>query len=209
MHSLVVTKTNGCYTPEEIFKDMYIHSDGEWIIRLERYLEFPRYPFNVLTTMAEKFCYATAEFCGALESEAADAKFEELSQIVMDFLPSVKKITLPTQDKTFYYDSETGAEVPWERVLDLDNDKEEAFYKDDEGMIRTARVELREIPYYGFVDHQSWGKLRSFLEEEHVTLKDFLTRREYWVVIDGDEYFTWEKFKENGVINTANILREY
>lgn len=211
MHSMVIAKTSGYYSPEEALDAMYLTNNNKvFDIFREEDLEFPRYPFNVLTTLGEKFCYAVAEYCGDLPPEEAHAKFQELSQILKDFLPNLQRVEPPKADKGFYYDLETGEEVSWDRILDADDtDDERLPYKDASDTLRFAREEIREVPYYGFVDHQSLGRLPAFLEKEHLTLKDFLTRREYWIVIDGDEYGTWDKLKKNGVINVQNILSEY
>ena len=60
--------------------------------------------------------------------------------------------------------------------------------------------------YYGYVDENI---LTPFLEHENVSLKEFLTNKKYVVIVDGDEYCIWEDMKEAGVVNMAEIEREW
>lgn len=64
-----------------------------------------------------------------------------------------------------------------------------------------------KITDYGDIDHQSVGLLQRFLEKYDVSLEDFLTRREYFVVIDGDEYCVFDKMTDMGIV--ANIEDRY
>ena len=50
--------------------------------------------------------------------------------------------------------------------------------------------------------------LRSFLDSQKITLKEFLSSRKYIVICDGDEYFVWNQLKNSGVIDTDAILYE-
>lgn len=50
---------------------------------------------------------------------------------------------------------------------------------------------------FGYVDHQSEGLLQKFLEEENVTLEDFIFTPKYIVVIDGDEYCIFDTMKKD------------
>lgn len=61
----------------------------------------------------------------------------------------------------------------------------------------------------GDVDHQSAGLLNNFLRTHNVSLEDFLTRREYWVVVDGDEYCEFKKQYKHRIINVDNIAEVF
>ena len=63
-----------------------------------------------------------------------------------------------------------------------------------------------DVTYYGHVDEDI---LSSFLEEENITLKEFLINKKYIVIVDGDEYCIYSDMKRYGMINTDNIAREY
>ncbi len=63
-----------------------------------------------------------------------------------------------------------------------------------------------ESTFYGYVDEDI---LTPFLKEEGITLKEFLTNKKYFVIVDGDEYCIWCSIKETGVINKNMIAREY
>ena len=60
--------------------------------------------------------------------------------------------------------------------------------------------------FYGRTDENALGK---FLEDEHVSLEEFLTNKKYIVIVDGDEYCIYEDMKKSGIINCDNIAKEY
>ena len=55
-------------------------------------------------------------------------------------------------------------------------------------------------PDYGCVDHQSSGLLQRFLRDKDITLKEFILNPNYYVVIDGDEYYDFNKYLDAGII---------
>lgn len=61
---------------------------------------------------------------------------------------------------------------------------------------------------YGYIDHQSSHILRNYLEKHNVSFEEFLTNKRYVMVLDGDEYGMWGKFKESGLINEDYIEKE-
>lgn len=76
------------------------------------------------------------------------------------------------------------------------------WVKDEDGV-------EQEVSDYGYIDTQSVGLLQRFLEKRNVSLKDFLTRREYYVVIDGDEYCIYDKMLDMGVVNITDRFPAY
>lgn len=63
-----------------------------------------------------------------------------------------------------------------------------------------------DVTFYGYVDEDI---LTPFLKEEGISLKEFLTNKKYFVIVDGDEYCIWRSIKKTGVINKNMIAREY
>lgn len=59
---------------------------------------------------------------------------------------------------------------------------------------------------YGYVDEDI---LTPFLNDEGISLKEFLTNKKYVVIVDGDEYCIWESMKDAGLINADEIVKEY
>lgn len=174
MHSLVVTKITGKYTPEELRKDVYING-GMWDLSCEN-LDFGR-GFDILNTFEAKVRYAIAEFCG--ENYPDNFPAEEYSYD--NALESFRKIE----------------EVAKKAIPEIDGIKLGAsFYEDPSAM------------EFGGIDHQSAGFLKDFLKRNEISLEDFLTRREYWVIIDGDESYMWDKMEESGQIDTSQIEYE-
>lgn len=60
-------------------------------------------------------------------------------------------------------------------------------------------------PFYGEVDHQSKGFVSNYLKTNNIDFKEFILNTKYNIIIDGDEYGEWEKIKESGLINLAEI----
>lgn len=62
--------------------------------------------------------------------------------------------------------------------------------------------------YYGDVDHQSSGLLQRFLDNNKITLEEFLLNPKYVVVIDGDEYCQLETYHEAGLLKELEVVQE-
>lgn len=55
------------------------------------------------------------------------------------------------------------------------------------------------------IDHQSVGMLQHFIEKNNLTIEEALFNNKYIIIIDGDEYNTWGKMINCGLINTNNL----
>jgi len=62
---------------------------------------------------------------------------------------------------------------------------------------------------YGYVDHQSLGMVTSYIRENDIYPFDFIYSDRYAIIVDGDEYCTWDDFKKSGVIRLSSIEDEY
>ena len=58
---------------------------------------------------------------------------------------------------------------------------------------------------YGYVDHQSSGTVWRYLQENNIEPFDFIFDPKQVIIIDGDEYCSWNEMKRSGLINTDNI----
>lgn len=63
--------------------------------------------------------------------------------------------------------------------------------------------------YYGSIDHQSMGIVRSYIEKHNLPLEEFLINKKYIIILDGDEYDMWGTMKESGLVNLDFIEEEY
>lgn len=63
--------------------------------------------------------------------------------------------------------------------------------------------------FYGHVDGQSYTLFDRFLEDENISVKEFICNPKYVVVIDGDEYRIFDKMKDAGLIDHNNIVKEF
>lgn len=63
--------------------------------------------------------------------------------------------------------------------------------------------------YYGSIDHQSMGIVRSYIEKHNLSLEEFLINKKYIIILDGDEYDMWGTMKESGLVNLDFIEEEY
>lgn len=111
-------------------------------------------------------------------------KFDELNNLAIKYLEDEEGNHLCR-----------GIELPRVRACDWD-DKSDI---DEEG----------KIPYYGNVDHQSSELLELMLKKEEMTLEQFLLDPTCIVIIDGDEYYTWQKLEASGIVDASNIRSEY
>lgn len=59
---------------------------------------------------------------------------------------------------------------------------------------------------YGYA--QDYGGLETFLDKNNVSIEDFLMKKRYIVIVDGDEYNAWDKLKSSGIVNTSIIEKE-
>lgn len=55
------------------------------------------------------------------------------------------------------------------------------------------------------IDHQSVGMLQHFIKKNNLTIEEALFNNKYIIIIDGDEYNTWGKMINCGLINTNNL----
>ena len=213
MHSIVVTKNDHVLTAEEFEDDpehIYLWKDGTWNLTYrEEDLEFDRHPFKFLNTFEEKTMFAIASFCGGyLSQEESAANFKLIVHLVQTINPEIKSIKLPEKEEQLYVD-EKGEYIP-ESIVHCDYENERYYYVKNghEWNVKESK-KMHLIPYYGYVDHQSNGLLQAFLKEEDITLVDFLSNRKYVVIIDGDEFCDWDSLKYSGLINIANIEKEF
>lgn len=213
MHSLVITKSKGEYNTDEL-EDCWYTSDGT-VNLYDGDLEFDRAPFDVLTTPLEKAAYASASLCAPQaereERNEAERIFSEIEQVIVNLIPSIKHIELPNRYEKIYYNEDRDIVVPYvvpENVEWKYDDKLGVYtgYKDADGVQVPLDCVTCERKYYGRVDHASKFLLKDFLDKKNITLEDFITHREYVVIIDGDEYDTFGKLEQSGLINSNMIV---
>ena len=59
------------------------------------------------------------------------------------------------------------------------------------------------IYVYGYTDD---SMIEGWLQNYNVSVEDFLTMKRYIVVCDGDEYRTWDKVRDSGLMDTSHII---
>ena len=219
-HAICVTKRKGHVTREDLTSDDWDNPEKLYIwkdeLRENVEDDFGRSPFEVLYTFEDKLRYAICAYMGRLYPD--DPEFEEyekmFKKIVRDLTGAELMLGHP-MDFPIYLD-EDGNELR-RRSLEYDHydpETEEAVYtyKDENGEKHLAKLDeeyVNEAPKIGMIDHQSDGLLQNFLKETGISLEEFLTNKKYIIVIDGDEYQSWERYKTAGIINTDNIEAEY
>lgn len=217
-HSLCVMKKDEHYTSEEISEDFFLWDNkdtGEencvWRI-YDRDLEFGRSPFRALGNFRDKWLYA----CASLVREYNDETYKELESLALKHIPGLKKIEVPMVSDSFanknYPDNE-------------DSDYAQEYGKTEEELNEWLEQKEKdwdidtitywengygdfcfERPLTGYVDGDM---LSGFLEEENISLEEYLTNRKYVVIQDGDECNEFGNFKRSGLINLDAIDYEY
>ena len=212
-HSIVITKNNHILN-EEDFEDypehLYIDKNGEWDIAWdEEDMQFDRHPFAFLCTFREKVRFAIASLCGGyIEKEDREEIFNEIVKVLQTINPKIKSVKLPLRDEYVYFDKD-GNLIP-ESIVRHDYETGRYYFiKNGQEYDVSETTYFNRVPYYGYVDHQSMGLLQDFLKSENIALENFLRNKKYVVIIDGDEYDDWEGFKYSGLINIANIEKEF
>lgn len=223
MHSIVITKNDCHIDPEKIVYDrdkeyndetIYL-SDGCWHLR-EISDGFGRYPFQLLTTMEDKFKYAMCEYLGCYygDEDEFDDNYNMFLELAKEIIPGFEEFYIYTHEVEIYHDQD-GNELKHSQLKydGWDGEKKEYIYtyKDKDGNTHPAILsdEYYEVPRIGSIDHQSSGLLRNFLKDKNISLKEFLTNKRYVVVIDGDEICDWIRYKKSGLINMDFIIEEY
>ena len=206
------------YTPEEISENFFLWNNKEtgeekceWHI-WDGDLEFGRSPFRVLCNFHDKWLYA----CASLVREYNDETYKELESIALKHVPRLKKVVIPMISDSFAdknhpenkdndYAQEYGkTEDEFNKWLEQ---KEKdwgidtiTYWESENGYFHFKR------PLTGYVDGDM---LSGFLEEENISLEEYLTNRKYVVIQDGDEYNEFGNFKRSGLINLDVIDHEY
>ena len=197
MHSIVLTNLDGDSNKGNLFT----WNDGKAHI-WNRDITFERSPFQLLSTMEDKLYFAIASFADDEE------KIEEIREITREIFRC--ELKFPMEDVEEYRRADdhswvSGYDVEW--VTDPeDNTKEVLVYKPD------PSVELEYKEYQridGYIDHQSAGLLQNFLRKHNVSLRDFITKAKYIVVIDGDEYCEFENILKSGIVDLSKIKSQY
>lgn len=85
-------------------------------------------------------------------------------------------------------------------------------------------IEIMKIAYPNFKDFkfpsyyndeptkpysQDYGRLKNFMNEKNISMKEFILNEKYVVIVDGDEYCIWSDFKNSGLIDLEAIDYEY
>ena len=58
---------------------------------------------------------------------------------------------------------------------------------------------------YGHVEHNDYGDPLKYLEENNISLEEFIFNPKYIIVTDGDEYMEFKHLMDSGLIDTNNI----
>ena len=69
--------------------------------------------------------------------------------------------------------------------------------------------DMDQIDDIGWIDHQSAGKLKSFIRDHEISLEEFLTNEKYQIIVDGDEYQYFDEMIKSGLIDMKYIKEIY
>ena len=223
-HVICVTENDIHITPEEFnnedeYSDEYIYlwkNDGSWHIH-DIDDGYGRYPLEFLTTFKDKFKYAMCEYLGCMygDEDAFYSTYNMFIDLAKEIVPGLKLIKISTKEIDIYKDLQGNDLYHNELIYDgWDSEKEQCIYsyKDSDGVIHRATLDeenILEVPNIGMIDHQSMGLLKNFLRSRDITLKEFLTNKRYIIVIDGDEYDSFNKLCRSGLIDHDFITEIY
>lgn len=218
------------YLNEEWYKERHKNDEKE-IVNINPWEnEFGRSPFSVLSSFRDKLAYAIAEYCGdnyRMESYVkAEETFDEVFRPLLIRLIGCNEIEWDKWDNRHFvvYSDKTAEqfnefkEVPYEKLIYIDKSVKDK-YSDDEmiyGGYRNIDKDGKpiedawfDVPDFGGIDHQSSGLLMGFLEDNNLTLEDYLVRKDVVVIIDGDEYCELNHLINCGLIKKDSIVLRF
>ena len=201
MHSLVIKKSDDHYTTDEIMDGIYLHKDGTYK-PWNHEMYFGRSPFDCLETFEGKWLYSLASLCTDVKSDV----YKELESIAYKYIPGLTKIELP---KTTSYKRRKCEQYPdgfTEEQMDELCGEEFDFWCNERKDGELDDWWNYETYNTGSVDENI---LSGFLEKHNISLEEFITNKKYVVIVDGDEYCTWDKLKSSGLVKLEEIETEY
>jgi len=219
-HSIVVLKEDNKNI--DMFSDFKLDEDG-YIAFSERDLTFNRSPFRILTTFADKVRFAIASIPGyprIFEDDNDDLerayRFNEITTIVKKYIinddgfSNFSGFLLPCHYEISFYDKKTGeafyGKTHEEEYVDSNEEKKIRYYGTNKE--NDDRVELEakatKVICFGYIESY-YDLLPFFLKNHNISLEEFLTSSRYFVVIDGDEYNIWDKFREMDLVDEDAI----
>ena len=226
-------------TQEEIRHEFYLDSvwakeryekEGKEILLIDPWEnDFGRSPFSALTSFREKLSYAVAEYCGnnyRIKSYLeAEKTFEDVFEPLLIRLIECDEVKWGKTDYRHFEVYADGGdyldeveEVPYEKLVYVDNPEKEGLtendlvgrcYRNTDKDGRKIEDAWFDVPDFGSIDHQSFGRLEGFLQENNLTLEDYLVRRDIVVVIDGDEVHELGNLINCGLIERDSIVCIY
>lgn len=194
------------------------------------YNDFGRSPFSVLSSFREKLNYAIAEYCGdnyTISSYvAAENRFDEMFKPLLVRLIGCDVVTYEKDDCRHFiiYSDVEGdfldevVEVDYADLVLIGSDeinsikKEDRIYDSYKNISKDGRPIQEayfDVPDFGSIDHQSSGMLKRFLNNNNISLEDFLVRKDIVVVIDGDEYCELDNLIDCGLIKKDSIVLRF
>lgn len=218
------------YLNEDWYKAQHKNDEQE-IVKLYFYHnEFGRSPFEVLSSFKDKLAYAIAEYCGSnynMKSYiSAENVFDDMFKPLLIRLIGCddiewdnwesERFVVYSDDKAEYFDE--FEEVPYGKMVYINKSNKKDFSEDDLINDCYANVDKDgrhienayfDVPNFGYIDHESCGRLRVFLKTNNIPLEDFLVRKDILVVIDGDEYQIFNDMVDCGLIDVDNIEVQY
>ena len=213
---LVCDYTNDHYTYESI----YLDKNGVWDLSYSDLEEgFGRWPFKFISTFKDKFIYAMCEYLGDYygdEYEYND-RIQLFEDIAVKVIPGCTGIDFRRTKDLEIYTTAEGREIEHRclKYVGYDEDKKEDQYSylSDDGTYKPAvksADSYYEVPAIGNIDHQSAGLLKKFIYSKGISLEEFLTNKRYHIVVDGDEYDDYGKWKATSCLyHPEDIEKEY
>lgn len=187
-------------------------------------LEFERWPYQRLATVIGKARYVIASYLGGWYGRLVDDKEakhflkNELYPIIRKCIPEFKGFKFDIEREEILrdpYNPEKAYRECSKNVCYVGYDESPISgyaLKKEDGSISPLIIDkdnFFRVVNYGGIDHQSFGLLKGFLKKKGITLEEFITNSAYVVIIDGDEYGTFEKNVEKGIIRIENISEIY
>lgn len=178
MHSLIIMQ--GMKEGRPLL--CYVSMDEEYAD--VRYNDFERYPFYPLNHWLDKAAYYIADRNNCKE-EDVDKVVDEVLELVHKHHPKLRRVNFGIY-VTYKWSDEENRFVKEKHYIEEDN-------------------EYWMFDTYGGVDRQSERVVYDALKRKGIGLEEFLFDPKYVVILDGDEYCTFDTLIGSGFVDASRI----
>lgn len=190
----------------DYYDGAYIGDDGVLDFFYDS-LNFNKYHFDIVHWPYEKICYAIASLARDDKNDVCNKYLEEICNIAKKIYPNFKKFAFEHKKNTFYADK-NGEPVIYRFVTEGEGDDKGKFFYKYGPVEKEVFLVNKDYEYRGAIAGGAENVLKDFLEDEKISLEEFITNDRYCVVCEpicGGN--VWNKFADTLAFNKKNVVK--